>query len=513
MGKRYGMFKYGDGTRYGISSYFPLLWICQIDWDGDGEYDRNEAPWLQSISIRRGREYVTRLESSGTFKTNGIGFEMPSIGEAVIYLDNEDGRYDAYSSSSPLYPNVMPGRKIVIKVEQDLERKSLFTGKIAYIIPKEQTKQVVIRAVDGLQELGDQEISVDLQTTRRIDQAIGDVLDAMSWPEDWGRNLDSTPDYLPYFWADGESGRQVIRDLMDDSLGVFFVAGDGKATFRNRYRNDTPTISLDQENLGQYPSLQQPWDVIYNRITLNVHPRAQESAAELWRLFEIPSLSPGETREIFAEYSYGGKSVPASSLETIEAATDYTFNTQSDGGGSDLTADLSVSVTQYAKTAKLTITNNGASTGYITLLRLRGVAVTAGTLKIVVEDTDSQALYGLRDLVLDNEYLQEINNARALAVFLLDVLKAPSEYPAVSLQNQFYLQFPELFEYVNLSIPAKNISRTGSDALQVGYIEINWLSDSGQEVETILRLEEPVAGLTSLWTFPTEIGVTSVFNF
>ena len=475
MGKRYGTFKYGDGTLYGATSDDPLLWTCQVDWDGSGFTGQNEAGWLQSLSIRRGREYVTRQESAGIFKTNGVGFEMPSIGEVIIYLDNEDGRYDAYNSSSPLYPNVLPGKKIRIKVQQGGVSKSLFAGKISNIIPKEQTKQVMIRAVDGLQELGDQEIHVDLQSARRIDLAIGDVLDAMGWPEDWGRNLDNTPDYIPYFWSDGQSGRQIIRDLMDVSLGVFFVAGDGMATFRNRYRNDTPTISLDQEYLGPYPSLQQPWDVIFNRITLKVYPRTQESSAELWRLSNKPSLSAGESIEIWADFGYDGQTVPASSLETIEATTDYTFNAAEDGGGANLTGDLSVSVTRFAQTAKLTVSNTGSSTGYITLLRLRGVAVTAGTLKVVSEDTDSKALYGLRDLIIDNNWLQEINNAEALAIFLLSVLKSPSEYPAISLTNRFDYQFPELFEYVNLSIPAKSISHTGSDALQVGYIEINWL--------------------------------------
>lgn len=510
---RYGTFVYGDGTDYGASTDDPLLWTCQIDWDGDGVYDRNESPWLQGLTIRRGRENVTRQEAVDVFSTAGVGFELPSVGEAVLYLDNEDGRYDVYNSSSPLYPNVYPGKKIRIRVQKGGVSKNLFSGRVADIIPKDSTKQVMIRAVDGLQEMGNQEIRVSLQTARRIDEAIGDILDALSWPGDWGRNLDSTPDYLPWWWADGLTAKEVIRYLMDASLGVFYVAGDGKATFRNRYRDETPTITLAEDDLGKEIMIQQPWDVIYNRITSWVYPRQQQSSAELWSLFEVTSLAPGESVDIWAEFTYAGQVVPASSLETITATTDYTFNAAADGGGADLTSDLSISVTQYAQTAKLSVTNNGSITGYITLLRLRGVAVTAGTLKVTAEDTASQALYGVRDLVLTNPWMQEINSARSLALFLANTLKTPSEYPRITLQNQFDLQYPELFEYVNVSIPYKNISRSGSDALQVGYIEHNWLSDNGQEVKTTLRLEEPVAGLASLWIFPVEVGVTSIFNF
>ena len=60
---RYGTVKY-DQAVYGATAGDPLLWTCQVDWNGDGEYDRNESPWLQDLSIRRGREFLTRTEAS-----------------------------------------------------------------------------------------------------------------------------------------------------------------------------------------------------------------------------------------------------------------------------------------------------------------------------------------------------------------------------------------------------------------------------------------------------------------
>jgi hypothetical protein len=35
MGKRYGTFKYGDGTKYGASVTGILKWSVEIDWDQD----------------------------------------------------------------------------------------------------------------------------------------------------------------------------------------------------------------------------------------------------------------------------------------------------------------------------------------------------------------------------------------------------------------------------------------------------------------------------------------------
>jgi hypothetical protein len=45
---------------------------------------------------------------------------------------------------------------------------------------------------------------------------------------------------------------------------------------------------------------------------------------------------------------------------TPVATTDYTANTQADGGGADLTADIDITITKFATATKLEVENTGS---------------------------------------------------------------------------------------------------------------------------------------------------------
>lgn len=506
----YGVHFYGE-EYYGAGSDDPLLWRCQVDWDRDGAYDRNESPWMVDVYTRRGREYQVRTQSVEGFRTEGIGFEMVRVGEARIVLDNADGRYDVRNTASELYPNIAPARKIELSVYQGGVEYPVFAGKIADAYPVVQNgrKYFVISAVDGLRELGEKSVTVSLQTTRRIDLAVGDVLDAGGW--EWGQDLDSTPDYLPYWWVDSKPARSVIMSLADAALGLFFAAANGDAKFYNRYRLGTPTITLDETELGKEIGLKLPWEVIYNRVSLISHPRSVQSTTELWRLYDTPAIAPGEEIEIWANFTYDGTAVPVQSVIAPPGGTDYTANSASDGSGTDLTSSISTSVTLFSESAKIRIWNIGSQLAYLTLMKLRGVPVAAlAEVKTVSEDTSSQALYGARDLKLDSEWLQDTNRAVEYASFLKTQFSTPVEYPEVSMiynpEKQFGL---DLFDLVTLNAPSKNIN---SEVFQVGFIEHAWQRDHGQEVLTKFKLEKP-SSLATQWIFPTELGVSSYFSF
>ena len=119
---RYGTFKYGSasGHKYGASStgtIDALAWGIDVDWNGDGFFDGvNEGNRAVSIRMFRGRNKQLR--------PSGEGFEPIRTGSITVELDNYDGRYDGWNSSSPLYPNVEPGKEIRVRV------RNLYTGVI-----------------------------------------------------------------------------------------------------------------------------------------------------------------------------------------------------------------------------------------------------------------------------------------------------------------------------------------------------------------------------------------------
>ncbi len=109
---RYGTFAYSTTdsateTKYGVSfgTENSILYGLNIDWDGDGSYDQfNEASRVLAWSVDRGRDSI--------INPSGNGFTPYNIGRLIITLDNHDGRYDSWNTSSELYGNLMPGKKM-----------------------------------------------------------------------------------------------------------------------------------------------------------------------------------------------------------------------------------------------------------------------------------------------------------------------------------------------------------------------------------------------------------------
>lgn len=501
---RYNTFVYDTGVLYDSGPFDAQLWLLQVDWDGDGEYeDENEAERMISCWVVRGRRHL--------INSTGDGFEPVAPGLLAIRLDNDDGRFDPYNTESPLYPYVRPGVKIQLLTRLpggDVRR--LFAGQISDIQPiSGKPSWVHITAVDGMRIIREQEIVIPTQETISVDSALGMILDAVEWP--WGRSLDVSPDVIRWFWARPETTAEgAITKLMDGSLGTFFVAADGSAKFYDRNRMEPAVISIDQAQMLKDISFRQPWDVVRNQVTAIAHPREAQNSADLWRLFDKPSVAAGASIELWAAFSYEGETVPVASYVPLEAGVDYLVNTLSNGTGTDLTGDCSVAMTVFSTTAKIILENNSLSNGYITLFKVRGNALTSRTVKVSRADLASRALYGAKSIQIDSIYLQDSNLTGGIADMLLQQLSDPQLFPVVQLEHQPGLQFEaDLFDNVDLIIPHAGLIGT----YRLAYIEHKWLDSTGLAVHTVYGFE-PVSTLaTDVWRFPTEIGITSKFAF
>jgi hypothetical protein len=504
---RYANFKYGQET-YGITSHSNLLWALQIDWDGDGVYTGvNETRWLTNIQTRRGRQYL--------LSADGKGFQPIEIGEVTFEMDNDDLRYDPYNVNSSIYPYVRPGvdLKLSVKIGSTGTLLPVFTGRIADIQPISGSypKRVTITAVDGLQRLRDQTATVSLKETIAVDDALNFILDSVDWPSSWGRELDSSSDILKFWWVNQKAARQAIIELTNAYIGTFFIAADGKAKFYGRSHSSLIEKTITQNEINKEIKKQQPWEVIRNVVTCVSNPRVEQSSTDLWKLWDAPLVEAGESIEIWATFSYNGQRVPAKNLISPAAATDYTMNSNSSGTGTNLTANFSITMTAFAESAKLVITNNGATNGYITLLKLRGQAITSpDPIQIIKEDSNSISLFGPRQFTLNSTWLQDTNIAIDLANYISINFAVPQMFLTIRMEHHPDNQFEvDLFDIIQLTIESENI-----DALfQIAYIEHKWLDENGQTVETIMKLEPASVLSAGQWEFPTQIGISSRFAF
>lgn len=501
---RYSTFKYGS-AKYGITTENRLSWGLDIDWDNDGYFSgENEAYYMQRLKVVRGRK--------NSLKSSGNGLEPIPPGEFQATLLNTSGRYDPYNSSSPLYPNVMPGCAFRLRVNDDLTGTvyPIMTGRLTDIRPlDERSNKVTIKGIDDLQSFKDNAVMTAIYSNIDFDTAAGYVLDQAGWSS-VNRDIASSIETIGVWYARGKSAYEELNDLAEATLGRFFMSADGLATFHTRHVSPVPSYTLSESDIQRGIAVPQPWDVVRNHIQANINTRTAQATSELWRLQDKPSVAVGASITFWATYTYNNFPCAAQNVVTPVATTDYTMNTNSGGTGTNLTASFTVTATKYGDRTKLVVTNNSANVGYITLLKLRGDPLTVPSVtQMTADDTGSIAIYKTRSFLLDNPWLQSSNTGKDLVGFLRDSMADAKAFPAVRVKDNPSKQFSvDLFDRITLSFTSKGIS---GDYF-VSYIEHEWVVPTGQTIQTIFRFE-PTVSISGYWTFPTNIGTTSVFSF
>ncbi|HWR66066.1 MAG TPA: hypothetical protein VN364_08100 [Bellilinea sp.] len=498
------MFRYG-AQKYGAAENNLIRWAIQIDWDADGVYDgTNEANYAIGMSVVRGRQH--------TIKQAGDGFVPLPTGRVDLTLDNHSRRFDPWFIHSPLFGNISPGRKARIWLSYQGVTRRVFAGYVSDIQPVSgDNRQVRVTILDGIQYLMENPVSVLIRENISISDGIGTVLDAISWPAIWGRSLDSGLAELPYWWADDESGQTAILKLADSNLGLFFVAADGKAKFYSRNHISTSVLTITGEELDPEVPIPQPWEVVRNTVRVVVHTLVTQTESNLWQLGDKPGIAPGESLELFANFSYQSNSCSAINVISPAATTDYLANSAFDGSGTNLTGSISITTTVFSKSAKLVITNNSATLAYITLLKIRGNPITESDPAGVEKQNEiSQKAFGKRAFTLDNPWMQNINNATAFATMLQASMALPRAFPKISLEGRPDIQFtPDLFDAITMQVQSLGIN----DDYRLGRIQHQWLDNNGQSVRTTWNLETFENINESAWQFPTRIGISSKFAF
>ena len=185
---RYGKAKYGS-FKYGITDNPNLGWRFLIKWDD--EFWTSEPDRVTDLVINRGRDNLI----------SGDKIEGMKVGEVVLTLDNSDGRYDPFNTSSPIYSLIGPGKRLQISVKNGDTGGDwiVFTGTISEITPFGRWDKTQIRAVDDLNLLNNKIVNYGLVEGARVDEAIRNVLLTAGFT-DSDLSLDMSSDFI-HFWC------------------------------------------------------------------------------------------------------------------------------------------------------------------------------------------------------------------------------------------------------------------------------------------------------------------------
>lgn len=177
-----------------------------------------------------------------------------------------------------------------------------------------------------------------------------------------------------------------------------------------------------------------------NRFTSVVYPKGISAAVEVLFSLESPMEIPsGSTRVFRTNYSdpTGGNQIAAdtSTMVAPVATTDYLFNTQEDGGGSNITANLDVTADYGTEGVTYTLLNNDNATGYVTFLQARGKGVfTYSPIEDTRENDTSINEWGYHNQSINQRYQEGV----LLGSLWGDKIVNDEKEPRVDLQKVFF---------------------------------------------------------------------------
>jgi hypothetical protein len=482
-GAKYGdsRYLYGDAGRlYGLdapSNEIPdglLQWIIMIDWTGNG-WTGNEAPrCIGYHSPLRGREYYVRAGATS--------IEPMKYSPGTLTLDNYDHRYDPYNTSSPLYPNVNPGRKIYIAVK-DLASGIIYprlTGHITDIQPVSgPDPQVTVTFYDDEYALYNTGLNMPILLSTTAPDAIKEILVAANYAYGWDLQTWAQP--IPVFDGTNINAYQAINDLASASLGTFFIDARGHARFFPLNYNSMAVHTIDQSDCLKVIPLSMPWDMVRNQLTVTAQRMGKYPESAIYSM-SAPVLVPAHSWISF-DVSWPDAAVDVGSrIQFI--ATAYPG-----GGGGDLTATVIVSLSNITATG-CTVNayeSFGGFDAYLFSLTIYGCKLATSQVVFRAVSDNSQKKYGIRRFDLASPYLQDGGYAKAFSIILINFLREAHRNPVIQIQNRPDVQFPpDLMDYVHFTSSKLGIDATYS----VVGIEEEWLTSNGQSILTTLYLQQ-----------------------
>lgn len=206
--------------------------------------------------------------------------------------------------------------------------------------------------------------------------------------------------------------------LLDED-GTFILDEDGSIILCDEtttYDFDNTMLSLDTVYGKNF----------YNYVTVRNYPRyVGTSISVLYKINAPILLVAGETKTnlkgAFTDPDGGGTQINGQSMLAPVATTDYQMFQNSNGTGTDLTANLSVTATYGVDGVSYTITNNGATDGYVTKLQSRGYPVYIyNPVEQYTTDNTSILQNGYSELLVDQKYSPTLLPNIGLAQILLN---------------------------------------------------------------------------------------------
>jgi hypothetical protein len=505
-----------------------------VDWNNDGDFtDANDDISGDTLSVTwsRGRDYASALQGRSV------------AGKLSAVLINTDGKYSPSNTSSALTGSILPGRTIKLQAGSGSFPYTFpvafndgvrWQGKLDRIKPSPAAsgrRTATLTAFGTLGYLNQFETQLASVTSRRTDQAVGDILDDVGWDEADDRDLDTGKTTISRFWISGKKTIDALRLVEEAEAGFVKESKSGQIAFESRYHRLTETASTTSQATfsdadGAAHTFTQvvqddPLGTIINHVEATARTFDTASLAVLWTHPETgsasPTLAPGEAKTFEAEFpnpDAANSAMEVDAWTTPAATTDFLLNSASDGTGTNLTGDITVTQSKTAERMAITLTNSATgSSGYLTKLQARGTAVSTKNPCIVrAIDTTSQGIYGERKYVAKTKFIPTTSEAQDWCDYQVSVSASPTNIltmtiPASAPGNIGQSLTRDLSD--RITVTATGDAKLGINEDFFVESEQHQVSAGGQAHQTIWKLSPASGGYSQFWVLGVGVLGTS----
>lgn len=412
-----------------------------IDWDDDGFGDIGS--WTDES------EYFVRYEDS--VKALSWNRSIPALGQGVaafcdVTLQNPECgspysgfRFSATNASGPLYAKISAGKmrfkraQVLTGFEQggSPELVPVITGYITRCVENGQAGTVELTIEDRSVVAALTKASTALMenvTGQGYLETLAALLDRDP-PDAGDRDFDRGVVVHPVAWLDDESVWKEMGDVAEAHGGRVWWDRAGGLHFESWTHLvrpatnawEDPTVSqytFTVSRFGACDPVYNPRDVV-NHVIIEAVPRYVGVLQVVFVSSEVHMVPPSGSLEVKVRHRW-----PVRAIVTPVEDTDFVAVT---AGGTDITGDVEVAVSDLAASSTLTLTNNNADyAAFFYHLQLRGYPVLSEqAITVEVEDATSIAQWGRSTRKISNVYVQGRRHAEGLAQFLLARFKDP----------------------------------------------------------------------------------------
>jgi hypothetical protein len=340
-----------------------------------------------------------------------------AIAMADVVLDNTDLRFTP-NYDSTIGTALRPNRPLKMFIGFDVagQTKTIPIIEALTLQPEENKvrRTVKLAAYDFMKFLNEKPQETAIYTDQRSDVIIEDILSRAGVGSN-NYELDQGLNTIGFAWFEkGQTAGDRIRRICEAEEAVFYQDEMGVMRFENRDKYSMSPYNayvwtIEPDDILEWT--QEGTSNIINRVIVKGKPRSVKGEAEVWRDGVEEEVPGSDSLTIWADFED-----PVSDITAPSANTDYKAYTGSGETGSDITSDVTIVMTEFAKAAKLVISNANASKAYIPLLKLRGTPATIDyEIKEVFEDDNSITDFNEQQVEIDNPYIDKTAFAKNMA--------------------------------------------------------------------------------------------------